>query len=152
MSDDPVTDAADPLQINGYVYAAANPVTNSDPNGLRTCSGPEDCGQGLGGTKEDYSHGNPFWGSGVDKKHSATNKKVCGGSCYRGKPIKASPTPPGWTQPCYGGPLCTVPDTGTRPYTTGPLVMPGVPDTGTRPYTTGPLVMPGQVGTVKRTV
>jgi RHS repeat-associated protein len=43
ISDDPVIDPTDPQQINGYVYAAANPVTMSDPNGERTCSGAEDC-------------------------------------------------------------------------------------------------------------
>ncbi|WP_460494891.1 RHS repeat domain-containing protein [Dactylosporangium cerinum] len=105
ISDDPVTDANDPQQINGYVYSAANPVTSSDPTGLRTCSGPQDCGQGLGGTKEDYSHGNPFWGSGVDKKHSATSKKVCGGkgSCYRGKPLPSTgSTPSVQDQLCQG--------------------------------------------------
>ncbi|WP_327002707.1 hypothetical protein OHA72_47655 [Dactylosporangium sp. NBC_01737] len=102
ISDDPITDYNDPLQVNGYAYAAANPVTNSDPTGLRTCSGPEDCGQGLGGTKEDYSHGNPFWGSGVDKKHSAKNKKICGGSCYRGKPIKQKPGKTVQEQLCAG--------------------------------------------------
>ncbi|MGI5180327.1 FG-GAP-like repeat-containing protein [Dactylosporangium sp. CA-152071] len=104
ISDDPITDYNDPLQVNGYAYAAANPVTNSDPTGLRTCSGPEDCGQGLGGTKEDYSHGNPFWGSGVDKKHSAQNKKICGGNgnCYRGKPLKSKPGKTVHEQNCAG--------------------------------------------------
>ncbi|MEU0558053.1 RHS repeat-associated core domain-containing protein [Dactylosporangium sp. NPDC006015] len=104
ISDDPITDYNDPLQINGYMYAAANPVTNSDPTGLRTCSGPEDCGQGLGGTKEDYSHGNPFWGSGVDKKHSAKNKKICGGNgnCWRGKPQKSKPGLSVQQQNCAG--------------------------------------------------
>jgi RHS repeat-associated protein len=43
ISDDPVTDTKDPQQLNGYVYAAANPVSMSDPTGERTCSGPEDC-------------------------------------------------------------------------------------------------------------
>ncbi|MFC5005353.1 polymorphic toxin-type HINT domain-containing protein [Dactylosporangium cerinum] len=34
ISDDSITDLADPQQINGYVYAANNPTTSSDPSGL----------------------------------------------------------------------------------------------------------------------
>ncbi|MEV0385453.1 RHS repeat-associated core domain-containing protein [Nonomuraea sp. NPDC050643] len=34
LSDDPVTDEGDPLQINGYAYAHNAPVTRSDPTGL----------------------------------------------------------------------------------------------------------------------
>ncbi|GAA2351883.1 RHS repeat-associated core domain-containing protein [Dactylosporangium salmoneum] len=152
ISDDPITDPSDPQQLNGYVYAAANPVTNSDPNGLRTCSGPADCGS-------DESHGNSAWGSGSSRKSSAINKKICGarggGSCYRGKPLKVKPTPKEWEQRCWGGPLCRnvengVPDPGSRPWATGPLVMPGVTDPGSRPWATGPLVMPGVPDTGSR--
>ncbi|WTN43534.1 ricin-type beta-trefoil lectin domain protein [Streptomyces sp. NBC_00631] len=34
LSADPVIDAADPLQINGYAYSHNNPTTQSDPTGL----------------------------------------------------------------------------------------------------------------------
>ena len=34
QSIDPVFEQADPQQQNGYTYAAANPVTGSDPTGL----------------------------------------------------------------------------------------------------------------------
>jgi len=95
ISDDPVTDTADPLQINGYVYAAANPATNSDADGLKTCSGAEDCGT-------DLSHGNSAYGNGSTKRSSAKNKKICGGSCYRGKPIKQKPRPSVQEQECAG--------------------------------------------------
>lgn len=44
ISDDPVSDVSDPQQLNGYAYAGNNPVTAADPTGLRTCTGPEDCG------------------------------------------------------------------------------------------------------------
>jgi RHS repeat-associated protein len=36
VSHDPVVDPQDPPQINGYAYAANNPVVHSDPTGLRT--------------------------------------------------------------------------------------------------------------------
>ncbi|MFB7429628.1 polymorphic toxin-type HINT domain-containing protein [Streptomyces hydrogenans] len=35
ISADPLIDLTDPLQMNGYTYANANPVTLSDPTGLR---------------------------------------------------------------------------------------------------------------------
>jgi RHS repeat-associated protein len=51
ISDDPITDPTDPLQLNGYAYAGSNPTTNSDATGLRTCNGGEDCAG-------DPTHGN----------------------------------------------------------------------------------------------
>ncbi|MBD0710629.1 MULTISPECIES: RHS repeat-associated core domain-containing protein [unclassified Streptomyces] len=35
LSADPIIDMADPLQMNGYTYANGNPVSKSDPTGLR---------------------------------------------------------------------------------------------------------------------
>ncbi|MFF7438843.1 polymorphic toxin-type HINT domain-containing protein [Streptomyces sp. NPDC008122] len=35
LSADPILDVADPLQMNGYTYANGNPVSLSDPTGLR---------------------------------------------------------------------------------------------------------------------
>ncbi|MER7541243.1 polymorphic toxin-type HINT domain-containing protein [Streptomyces sp. NPDC097704] len=35
LSIDPIIDIADPLQMNGYTYANGNPVSKSDPTGLR---------------------------------------------------------------------------------------------------------------------
>ncbi len=43
--------------MGGFSYASNNPVTSSDPNGLRTCSDPKDC---IG----DETHGNPGYGQG----------------------------------------------------------------------------------------
>ncbi|MFG3001974.1 ricin-type beta-trefoil lectin domain protein [Streptomyces sp. NPDC048340] len=40
ISVDPVIDITDPLQMNGYTYAAGNPISGSDPSGLRS----DECG------------------------------------------------------------------------------------------------------------
>ncbi|MYZ38145.1 MULTISPECIES: RHS repeat-associated core domain-containing protein, partial [unclassified Streptomyces] len=37
LSADPVTDLADPLQMNGYAYGNGSPVSKSDPSGLLLC-------------------------------------------------------------------------------------------------------------------
>ncbi|MFI1649841.1 polymorphic toxin-type HINT domain-containing protein [Streptomyces avidinii] len=41
---DPVIDITDPLQMNGYTYANGNPITNSDPSGLKYFEGDSDGG------------------------------------------------------------------------------------------------------------
>ncbi|MGW6704231.1 RHS repeat domain-containing protein [Streptomyces sp. NPDC054956] len=43
ISADPVFDPNDPQQLGGYTYASSNPVGNSDPTGLRTDDGPDNC-------------------------------------------------------------------------------------------------------------
>ncbi|WP_335983706.1 RHS repeat-associated core domain-containing protein [Streptomyces sp. CA2R106] len=48
---DPVLELTDPQQINGYAYAADNPVTGADPDGLQT----EECATG----ELSCSHGTP---------------------------------------------------------------------------------------------
>ncbi|MFJ3841864.1 polymorphic toxin-type HINT domain-containing protein [Streptomyces sp. NPDC090054] len=40
ISVDPIIDITDPLQMNGYTYASGNPITNTDPSGLKS----EECG------------------------------------------------------------------------------------------------------------
>ncbi|MFJ3924152.1 polymorphic toxin-type HINT domain-containing protein [Streptomyces sp. NPDC090022] len=42
ISVDPILDITDPLQMNGYTYANANPVNNSDPSGLKYFEGGND--------------------------------------------------------------------------------------------------------------
>lgn len=43
VSDDPVLELADAQQIDGYTYAADNPITGSDPTGLEVGSKPNSC-------------------------------------------------------------------------------------------------------------
>ncbi|MFJ3961389.1 ricin-type beta-trefoil lectin domain protein [Streptomyces sp. NPDC090036] len=49
ISVDPIIDITDPLQMNGYTYANGNPLTNSDPSGLRLFEGDNDGGFDSGG-------------------------------------------------------------------------------------------------------
>jgi len=59
LSADPILEATDPNQIGGYTYAGDNPVTLSDPSGLRPL-GPTDSEQG----DEDYYQQHNMQGSG----------------------------------------------------------------------------------------
>ncbi|MGW8328424.1 RHS repeat-associated core domain-containing protein [Streptomyces sp. NPDC055897] len=59
ISVDPVLAAQDPQSLNGYAYSNNNPLTLSDPSGLRpagACDGP--CG---GGTQEFWTGGPGAW-------------------------------------------------------------------------------------------
>ncbi|MFE5627097.1 ricin-type beta-trefoil lectin domain protein [Streptomyces virginiae] len=46
---DPIIDITDPLQMNGYTYSNGNPITNSDPSGLKLFEGDNDGGFDSGG-------------------------------------------------------------------------------------------------------
>ena len=54
ISLDPVLELTDAQQINGYAYAADNPVTGADPDGLRT----KECGTGVDLCSGDNHHDN----------------------------------------------------------------------------------------------
>lgn len=55
-TDDPITNAADPQQINGSAYANNNPTTRSDPDGLLlSCSGPDGVGCRHPVSREGYT-------------------------------------------------------------------------------------------------
>ncbi len=41
---DPIIDITDPLQMNGYTYSNGNPISNSDPSGLKYYEGDSDGG------------------------------------------------------------------------------------------------------------
>jgi RHS repeat-associated protein len=43
LSPDPLIVVDDPVTFNAYAYANHSPVAKSDPTGLRTCSGPDEC-------------------------------------------------------------------------------------------------------------
>ncbi|MFJ7228179.1 RHS repeat-associated core domain-containing protein [Streptomyces tendae] len=59
LSADPVTDLADPLQMNGYAYSNGSPVSKSDPTGLLFCycSWLGNLGSGGGGGGGDTGGG-----------------------------------------------------------------------------------------------
>lgn len=55
ISADPLIDLTDPLQMNGYTYANANPIGLSDPDGLRPMGDCErGCDNSAGGMRRDY--------------------------------------------------------------------------------------------------
>ncbi|QUQ71911.1 large secreted protein [Kutzneria sp. CA-103260] len=65
LSLDPMLEATDPNQLNGYDYAGNNPVTGSDPNGLLTHCPDDDCSHGLNGdpSQKDVDPIAPVWGT-----------------------------------------------------------------------------------------
>jgi hypothetical protein len=75
--------SGNPGTFNPYAYAAANPATNSDPSGQRTCSGPQDCAG-------DPTHGNTEWGNGSTRDSSA-NSPNCNGSCFHHRHPRSHP-------------------------------------------------------------
>ncbi|RSS83958.1 ricin-type beta-trefoil lectin domain protein [Streptomyces sp. WAC06614] len=58
ISVDPIIDMADPLQMNGYTYANANPVGNVDPDGLRVIVGEDKGWLDSGGKGGDDTYAN----------------------------------------------------------------------------------------------
>ncbi len=83
LSTDPLISQTDPGTLNAYGYAAANPTTNSDPTGERTCSDPQDCAG-------DTTNGNPGYGQGSTPESSA-NSPACKGNCYRKRHPRSYP-------------------------------------------------------------
>jgi RHS repeat-associated protein len=69
ISPDPVLETSSPQQLGGYTYAADNPVTGSDPSGLRACL--DSCSNsgaggssGSGNTDQGTSAADQCWGPG----------------------------------------------------------------------------------------
>ncbi|MFD7838268.1 ricin-type beta-trefoil lectin domain protein [Streptomyces sp. NPDC059761] len=87
ISVDPVIDITDPLQMNGYTYSYGNPLTNSDPTGLRPegiCGGntsrcvPSDSKSG-----ETVDYHETFEYTGNDWKWSAWTQEAGGKRSYK---------------------------------------------------------------------
>ncbi|HEY4850676.1 MAG TPA: RHS repeat-associated core domain-containing protein, partial [Streptosporangiaceae bacterium] len=73
ISADPILETSAPQQLGGYTYAADNPVTGSDPSGLRACldscessggSGSGGSSSGSGNTDQGSSPADQCWGPG----------------------------------------------------------------------------------------
>lgn len=93
ISVDPVIDITDPLQMNGYTYSHANPLTNSDPTGLKddNCAHHSNCTANGGTIAEEgsYEYKPPSEGP---KGNGGSNKnKNCGffSKCNLNKKLKA---------------------------------------------------------------
>ncbi|MFI7601214.1 polymorphic toxin-type HINT domain-containing protein [Actinoplanes sp. NPDC049681] len=54
ISADPLLETTDPAQLGGYAYAGDNPITNSDPSGLRIDGDRPGCARGNGGNCGGY--------------------------------------------------------------------------------------------------
>ncbi|OIV38544.1 hypothetical protein BIV57_05270 [Mangrovactinospora gilvigrisea] len=83
ISVDPVLELTDPQQINGYSYAADNPISGEDPNGMFL-----DCGSGCyssAGNASAYTKGDGDFGPDT-KKAKAYHKKTGGYWAY-GRPL-----------------------------------------------------------------
>ena len=90
VSLDPVLDPASPLQLNGYTYAAGNPVGGSDPSGQHLCS--DTCGGPGSGTAPGTGPNSPGgWQCG------------CGGGAPRPSSPPPSQAPPRHYAPPPGG-------------------------------------------------
>ncbi|MEV7365473.1 polymorphic toxin-type HINT domain-containing protein [Streptomyces sp. NPDC091299] len=93
VSDDPVLELTDAQQIDGYTYAADNPITNSDPAGLCTDPGNGHCQPDNGGKRDQapdpaYGNTNPLPGGGS----TTTNSSGGGGSSHHSC---------GWSLSCH---------------------------------------------------
>jgi RHS repeat-associated protein len=84
LSVDPVMEAGDPNQLNGYDYAGNNPVTGSDPSGLRVDSSGPACGTAGGAAcwnPWDDGGSGTSGGGDVDDDTAAgacSDKRACG--------------------------------------------------------------------------
>ncbi|MFG2986981.1 ricin-type beta-trefoil lectin domain protein [Streptomyces sp. NPDC048258] len=97
ISVDPIIDVTDPLQMNGYTYSYGNPLTNSDPTGLRPdglCGGntsrcvPSDS---KSGATVDYHESYQYTGN--DWKWSSWTEEARGKRSYKRDTFKSG----GWT-------------------------------------------------------
>ncbi len=115
LSVDPVIDITDPIQMNGYTYANGNPITGSDPSGLKAdnCAYHTSCtanggtlheedplNSGGGGSDEreslddNYTPPSPGKSSTAGKGGSSKKSKDCGfwSKCNLNKTLKKGKT------------------------------------------------------------
>ncbi|MFC8512465.1 RHS repeat-associated core domain-containing protein [Streptomyces sp. NPDC057257] len=95
VSDDPVLELTDAQQIDGYTYAADNPVTGSDPSGLML-DGGGDCRYQTGGCNPD-----PVHPASDDSDDSSGTGGDGGGSSHHGGGGGGSHHSCGWSFSCY---------------------------------------------------
>ncbi|MFL6634425.1 MAG: RHS repeat-associated core domain-containing protein, partial [Massilia sp.] len=101
ISVDPVLDSNDAIQANAYAYGANNPVTSSDPTGLRAWCGDTECTTPLprpSGTGGDQSKGPPSPPA-VDRSPSDSSRTSRAFDLVRSIAIAIwNPVSPGLTQ------------------------------------------------------
>ncbi|QUQ67855.1 RHS repeat domain-containing protein [Kutzneria sp. CA-103260] len=109
LSVDPVLEAGDPNQLNGYDYAGNDPVTGSDPSGLMGCDGDaENFGNGHHCNGPAGGDGAPSAGSGGGgdddtSVSSCPGRRACGEfpekvQAAKGRVYIAESKKPIWTQ------------------------------------------------------
>jgi RHS repeat-associated protein len=76
VSLDPILEATSPQELNGYTYAADDPVSQADPSGLMLCA------DGLCGSVQYLEQHVPSGGGGGGGGGNGCGVGGCGGICY----------------------------------------------------------------------
>ncbi|MGW3644690.1 polymorphic toxin-type HINT domain-containing protein [Streptomyces sp. NPDC000878] len=97
VSDDPILELTDAQQIDGYTYAADNPLTSSDPSGLEIGSRPNSCQYDLANC-DAATQKAVGYDSGTGTASGGTSSGGGGGGGGGGSSHHSC----GWSLSCYG--------------------------------------------------